>query len=169
MKWLLNIFVNFVDNVNKISGVFSDGLVFLMMVLVLFEVFMRYVMKNPPMISDEFCAYMLVAVSFIPIAQAWREKAHVRVTFLVDMLPKVAQSWLRMITLILGLFFAGLMTIESISYLEYSFKLRMASSTLYHTPLQIPIMALPIGFMMLTFLMVIEVVKTIKSIKSYKS
>jgi len=47
-----------------------------MMMLVVVDVFMRYVMRQPLMVSDEFSAYMLVALSYLGFAYTWREKGH---------------------------------------------------------------------------------------------
>ena len=47
-----------VEKIADIGGYFSGWLVFLMMILVFVEVFMRYVLRRPPMVADEFSAYM---------------------------------------------------------------------------------------------------------------
>ncbi|MBE0556342.1 MAG: TRAP transporter small permease subunit, partial [Proteobacteria bacterium] len=68
-----------VDRIAYLGGWFGGWLVPLMMMLVVVDVFMRYVMNRPLMVSDEFSAYMLVALSFLGLAYTWREKGHVRV------------------------------------------------------------------------------------------
>jgi len=46
------------------SGFISGLLVPIMMILIVVEVFMRYVLHRPLMIADEFRADMLVALSY---------------------------------------------------------------------------------------------------------
>ena len=77
-----------------------------MIVLIFVEVFMRYVIGQPPMVADEFSAYMLVALSFIGAAYTWREKGHVRITALVTHLPIPVAKWLRLVTMSLALLFS---------------------------------------------------------------
>ena len=76
-----------IDKIAYLGGWFGGWLVPLMMMLVVVDVFMRYVMNQPLMVSDEFSAYMLVALSFLGLAYTWREKGHVRVEVLVNPAP----------------------------------------------------------------------------------
>ena len=55
-------FERIIESISNVGGYFSGWLVPLMIVLVLYEVFMRYVVHQPPMVADEFSAYMLVAM-----------------------------------------------------------------------------------------------------------
>ncbi len=92
-----------IDSVSNVLGYFSGWLVALMMLLIFFEVFMRYVVNQPPMLADEFGAYMLIALSFLGAAYTWREKGHVRITSVVSRLPPKVASYLRVITLVFAL------------------------------------------------------------------
>jgi len=141
----------------------------LMMMLVLFEVVMRYIVHQPPIIADEVSAYMLVALSFIAMAYTWKEKGHVRITALVSRLPARVAKWVRLIGLVLALALATMLTHASYVYLVYSFKLHMASSTHLRVPLQVPQMPLLIGFTILTLLLIVETTKAIIKIRSGKN
>ena len=66
-------------DIANLVGFLSAWLVPLMMMLVVVDVFMRYVMRHPLMIADEFSAYLLVALSFLGFAYTWRQGGHVRV------------------------------------------------------------------------------------------
>jgi TRAP-type C4-dicarboxylate transport system permease small subunit len=68
-----------IEKIAYLGGYLSGWLVPLMMMLVVVDVFMRYVMRKPLMVADEFSAYMLVALSFLGLAYTWREKGHVHV------------------------------------------------------------------------------------------
>lgn len=157
------------ESIANLGGYFSGWLVPLMMILVLFEVIMRYIVHQPPIIADEISAYMLVALSFIGMAYTWKENGHVRITALVSRLPARMSNWVRLIGLVLALTLATVLTHASYVYLAYSFKLNMASATHLRVPLQIPQMPLLIGFTILTLLLIIETTKAIIKIRSGES
>ncbi|MDP2932493.1 MAG: TRAP transporter small permease [Chloroflexota bacterium] len=157
------------DRLASFFGVFSGWLVPLMMLLVLVEVFMRYVMHEPLMLSDEFSAYMLVAISFLGLAYAQKEKKHVRIEAIVSRLPVRVSNWLRVLTLSLGFGFAVLMALESYIFLAQSFKLHLTSSSWLRVPLQGPQMTLVIGFGVLAIMLLLEVVRAIGNLRAGKS
>lgn len=138
----------------------------MMVVLVLYEVFMRYILHQPPMVADEFSAYMLVAMSYLAAAYTFREKGHVRITALVSRLPTRLSNWLRVVTLAIGLGFSILLTKSSYDWMAFSFKLRMASSTWLNFPLQGPQMTLAIGFTILSLLLIVNIAKVIMNIRA---
>lgn len=137
-----------------------------MVVLILYEVFMRYVVHQSPMLADEFSAYMLVAISYLAAGYTFREKGHVRITALVSRLPTRLSNWLRVTTLVIGLGFSIVLTKSSYDLMAFSFKLRMASSTWLTFPLQVPQMTLAIGFTILSLLLIVEIAKAITNIRA---
>jgi len=157
---------NIVESVANLGGYFSGWLVFLMMLLVAFEVFMRYVMHRPPMLADEFSAYMLVALSYIGMAYTWRQKQHVRISLLVSRLPPRVASWTRLITLLLV--FVFLLGLDQAGYrlIVYSLKMHYRSDTWLATPLIGPHLTVFIGFILLTLLLIIEIARAIMKIRS---
>ncbi len=133
----------------------------LIMLLVLVEVISRYVFNRPLMVSDEFGSYLLVAVSYLAAAYAWKEKGHVRITALVSRLPPRVSSWLRLITMLLALVVAIGLSWSAYSYLQTSFRLGMASGSWLHFPLQGPHMTLMIGFTILFLMILVQIVRAI--------
>ena len=155
-----------IESLIKVTGLLSGWLVFLMMVLVLFEVFMRYVLNQPPMIADEFSAYMLVAISLLGLAYTWKERGHIRISILVKRLPPRVSSWLRLTGLVLAFVFTSELTRASYSFIALSFKLHIHSATWLHFPLQGPQMTIPIGFGLLSLMLLLAIVKAIKNIRA---
>lgn len=153
-------------NIADLVGYFSGWLVPVMMLLVLYEVFMRYVLNNPPIIADEFSAYMLVALTFLGAAHTWRHKGHVRITAMIDRLPPRIASWLRLITLILAFAFSVILAQSGYTYLSLSFRVNMRSITHYLVPLRWPQMPIAFGFALLSILILVEVAKTIAALRA---
>ncbi len=149
----------------NILGYIAGWLVLVIMVLVLVEVVSRYVFNRPLMVSDEFGSYLLVAISYLAAAYAWKEKGHVRITALVSRLPPRVSSWLRLVTLILALVVAIGLSQSAYSYLQTSFRLGMASGSWLHFPLQGPHMTLMIGFVLLSLILMVEVTRAIKNFR----
>lgn len=158
-----------IESIANLGGHVPGWLVPLMMALVFFEVFMRYVVGRPPVIADEFSAYMLVALSYLGLAYTWKEKSHVRITALVDRLPPRVASWLRLVTLVIALGFVSELTYFSYVYMRRSFRLHMASGTWVHFPLQPIQMALPIGFIVLALIIISDIARAISYIQAGKN
>ncbi len=159
-------FSRVIEIIANIGGYISGWLVFLMMLLTVFEVFMRYVVHRPLLIADEFSAYMLVAVAFIGMAYTWKIGGHVRITALVDRIPTRTASWLRLAMLFWALVFSAIMVRVSISYMVYSFKIHMTSPTWLRVPQQGPQMTLPIGFTLLCLWLIVEIARAIVALRS---
>ena len=162
-------FVRVIELIADIGGYVPGWLVPLMMLLVFVEVFMRYVVGQPLMVADEYAGYMLVAISFLGLAYTWKEKGHVRITALIERLPVKISNWFRLVGLVLVLAFVLELIYFSYFYMARSFKLHMASDTWIRTPLQIPQMALPIGFVILALLIIIDIARAITIIRLGKS
>lgn len=150
------------------GGHVAGWLVPLLMLLVLFEVFMRYVVHQPPIISDEFGGYMLVAMSYLGLAYTWKEKGHVRITFLVDRLPSRTSSRLRLVALVIAFIFSLALIWSSGMFLALSFKFHLSSPSWVHFPLQGPQMTLALGFVFLSLLLLAAIAKAIINIRSGK-
>jgi len=158
--------IHVIQSIANIGGHFSASLVVLMMALVLFEVFMRYVVNRPPIIADELSAYMLVVVAFIGTAYCWKERGHMRIELFASRLPTRVSNWLRLVTLLMLFTFTVVLVKGSFGFLAYSFRVHQTSATWLRVPLQIPQMALAIGFILLSLLVLVGIVKAIMDIRS---
>ncbi len=154
------------EGIVNIGGYFAGWLVPVMMVLVLIEVFMRYVMNQPLMIADEFSAYMLVALTFLGAAYTWKEKGHVRITAMISRLPPKVVNWARLIALIFAFTFAVILSQGGYHFIALSFRFGFSSATWLHTPLQVPQMTIFIGFILLALLLITQIAKAIVDLRS---
>jgi TRAP-type C4-dicarboxylate transport system permease small subunit len=154
-----------IDKIADLGGYFSGWLVPLMMMLVVVEVFMRYVLRQPLMVADEFSAYMLVALSYLGLAYTWRQGGHVRVTALVSRLQSRASSWIRFIGLILVFIF--MVELDRVGYkmVVYALKINLRSSTWLMVPLFWPQLTVFIGFMLLTLLVGVDIIRAMGKIR----
>ena len=156
----------FIDKFCYWGGYLSGWLVPIMMMLVVVDVFMRYVMLQPLMISDEFSAYMLVALSYLGFAYTWREKGHVRIEILVTQFSPRLYSWVRFLGLILVLLFMLEMDRAAWKMITYALKINLRSSTWLTFPLFWPQLTVFIGFVMLTLMLVVDIFRAAGRIRA---
>lgn len=154
------------EGIVNMFGRFCGWLVLLMVLLVFTEVFFRYVIGKPLMVADEFSAYMLVFMSYLGMAYAWKERAHIRITIMVDRLPLRVASWLRLASLVTALAFTIILNKAAYGFVLLSFKLNRVSPTHLHTPLQVPHLAILVGFSVLSLLLILEIARAISSIRA---
>jgi TRAP-type C4-dicarboxylate transport system permease small subunit len=156
----MNRLVSVIEKIAYWGGYLSGWLVPIMMMLVVVDVFMRYVMHRPLMVSDEFSAYMLVALSFLGLAYTWREGGHVRIEVLVSRFRGRLYDWVRLIGLILTFIFMIELDRAAYKMIVYALKINLRSSTWLMFPLFWPQLTVFIGFILLTLLLVIDIFRT---------
>jgi TRAP-type C4-dicarboxylate transport system permease small subunit len=157
------------DKIAYVCGLIGSGLVPIMVFMVAVEVFMRYVLKNPPMVADEFSAYMLVALSYLGLAVTWRQGGHVRITLLVSRLPVKVAGWLRLVVLIIIFIFMVAITHSAFSMVVYAYEINLRSDTWLTFPLIWPQLTVFIGFLILTLILPADIVKVYRKIRTGES
>jgi len=162
----MNRFGSVIDKIADLGGYLSSWLVPLMMILVVVEVFTRYVLDRPLMVADEVSAYMLVALSFLGLAYTWRQGGHVRITILVSRLPSKAAAWVRLAGLIVVFFFILEMDQSAYKMVIYALQINMRSSTFLMIPLFWPQLPIFVGFIMLTLMVFVDIVRAIGRIRA---
>ncbi len=153
--------VYFIERVVVTSGHLAGWLVPLMMILIVFEVIMRYIVHQPPMVADEFSAYLLVALAYIGMGYTWRTGGHVRINILTQKLPSRASSWLRFVGILLALIFTYIMVQMSFEMTLYSFARNLKSSTWILTPLRWPHLTVFIGFALMFLTLLADLVRAV--------
>jgi len=158
-----------IDKIADLGGYFSGWLVPLMMILVVVEVFTRYVLDRPLMVADEVSAYLLVALSFLGLAYTWREGGHVRISILVSRLPGKAAAWVRLGALIAVFLFMLEMDRSAYKMVVYALQINMRSSTFLMIPLFWPQLPVFIGFVLLTLKIFVDILRAVGKIRAGES
>ncbi|WP_366653676.1 TRAP transporter small permease [Fodinicurvata sp. EGI_FJ10296] len=107
---------------DKVAAGFTVVLVTLFTLVVLLQIFMRYVLSNALPWPEEFARYALVWVTFIAGSCALRRGDHVGIDFFVEMLPS-----LRLRALI-KLIIVGILTFLFITMIYYGVDLASRAS-----------------------------------------
>jgi len=159
-------FVRVIDGISYYSGYFAGWLVLGIMGLTMVEVISRYVLRHPIMLADEFGGYSFAAISLIGLAYTMKEGRHIRIQFVVSRLPVKVSNWLRLITLGAALVYAIVASKVSYGFIGDAFDRHIRAASHLMTPLAWPQLVLPIGFTLLSIILVAEVFQTIRNIRS---
>ncbi len=155
-----------IEKISYVAGYASGLIVILILLLTMVEVVTRYVLHQPIILCDEFGGYSLFAISFLGLAYCAREQGHIRITFIVEKMPARVASWLRVGTLTLAFFYAGIASKVSWDFLATSFQRNMRSNSWVMTPLMWPQMVLPIGFTLFSLVLILQIAKTVRKIQA---
>ena len=137
-----------------------------MMILICYDVFSRYLLNRPSLISDEISAYLVVLVCFLGAADTLRRQKHISVDVLTTKLSPRTQVWLKLVTHILSLFFIVIFTWGSAIMVYHSYVRNVTMPTILLTPVWIPQVVIPIGCAILALQYVIEISKVIQEIRA---
>ncbi|SFU37598.1 TRAP transporter small permease [Alicyclobacillus macrosporangiidus] len=108
-------------------------LMLVMVVIVFWQVFSRYVFHHTPAWSEEMVLTVMQWFGFISIAAGFRQQMHLRITFIVDRFPKWMQRGIDKAIDLLVVLYGCVLTVEG-----YRFTLLTWSSRL-------PVTGLPNG------------------------
>ena len=152
-----------------IIGGYAGGLILLScLVLTMIEVISRYLMARPLMLADELGGYSLVWVSFLGLAYAMKNQAHVRLRVLVGKLPEKWSNWLRVTTLLLAFLYSGVTTVAGVIFVRDAYTRGVKSASWLQVPLFLPQVVIPIGFILLWLAVTLSLLKAIRSIRAGK-
>ena len=163
LRFSLKLTERTLDFLADIGAVIARGMLVLMIGLVVVDVIARYVFNSPLGFASEFVMYLLVGVTLLAANYVLREKGHIKVDVMVNLLPPKAQAWLLVVTDAASIFVVIIMLIQCIKITVKSFAFKTISITAMGTPLGIVQLMMPIGF----GLLLIEFLRTMAiSVKS---
>ena len=137
---------------NRTSKVLVIGMMAVMSVVVLAQVFLRYVVQASLSWSEELARYLMVWIGLFGASLALQEGRHIEVTLLLDRMPRALRKILMGIALLAVLGFLGLVFYQGIVLTRNIWLQRSPAMSL---PMVIPYAAIPLGsvFMMIQVLL----------------
>ena len=124
------------------------GLVF-MVVSITYDVVLRYVFIAPTYWALEVNTFLLAFICVIPSGEVLRAGGQIRITFLTDRLKPAVKGRLDILRAAVGLFFCGIMIWKGWDMAWTAWLHNDRMSTSLGTPMVIPYLLLPIGFLLL--------------------
>jgi TRAP-type transport system small permease protein len=141
------------DYLARLAELVMVSLATLMVILVSYQVFQRYVLHYTPPWSEELSVYLMIWFGIIGIAVGVRRNAHMALHFFADLMPSGVQNVLKYVRYLLILIYAGFLTAEGIKMVDLTMSQRS------------PAMGLPVGFVYLALpvSMVLIIIFTLES------
>jgi TRAP-type C4-dicarboxylate transport system permease small subunit len=124
------------------------GLVF-MVVSITYDVILRYVFIAPTHWALEVNTFLLVFLCIIPAGDVLRVGTQIRITFLYDRLTPAVKDRLDILRAAAGLFFCTIMIWKGWDMAWKAWLHNDRMSTSLGTPMVIPYLFLPVGFLLL--------------------
>lgn len=128
-----------------------------MVVTVLVGIVLRFILKIPNAYGEEISRYLMIAVIFIGIAMAARERAHLGIDSLVNALPPKGGKALRVFTDILSCFLYGFLTVESYRFCSLAMQYNQKSPSMTFLPMYLVYGLLLVGFILSTITAVLVI------------
>jgi len=135
-----------------------------MSVLIVVQVFFRYVLQNSISWSEEIARYLFIWLIYIGISYGVKEDKHIAVEAIANMLPEKGQKVFAIISDILFLFFAVLVLFygtQVVGMIAKSGQLSPAS----HIPMQLIYAAPVIGFALVVIRLIQNIGKAVRSLR----
>lgn len=126
---ILRRYVKFVDKANEKIGVGISWLTTIMIVVVCYDVFTRYVLKKSAVAVQEIEWHLFSIIFLVGAAYTLKHDKHVRVDIIYSRLSCKAKAWINLVGTVLFLVpFTILIIWASRNYVTMSFQIREVSS-----------------------------------------
>ncbi len=114
-------FADAIDRLSMLAGLSGAVALLLIVSFVCFEVISRAVFNEPTVWVNEYATYLLIGISFVGLAYAQKEKAHIQVELLLGYLSPSTRKMLEIVSHWIGLFFVCFTAWQMVSfnYQEY--------------------------------------------------
>lgn len=146
--------------VNNLTNLFASSFFFVMYILVIMSVFLRYLFSFSFQWVDELVRYLFIYVIFLGIPIAFRQKSHVNIEFVASLFTKKIKYLVSIFSdllLLITLLYIGNSTIQMINS-----RIGRTSSPGLRLPMKYMYFAVIISFILLT----IEIIR--RFISRYK-
>ncbi|MEL6837808.1 MAG: TRAP transporter small permease subunit [Pseudomonadota bacterium] len=120
-------FADFVDRMTRAVSHLAALLLLILISLVFFNVFGRYVVGASPVWAQELEWHLMAPIALLGITVLMLEKGHVRVDMLFERLPQRAQHMLDMFSMLCGAAIAVLFIKYSAGFVESAWSIREGS------------------------------------------
>lgn len=162
----MQITLKFIDNFNKLVGVILAIMLAAMSVLILTQIFTRFVINYPLHWTEELARYLMVYSVFLGAALALRQHKLIAIELLNQSLSESKERILRIIIMLISLVFFIILFFQGVDILEM---VKVQTSAGLGVSMAIPYAAIPIGAALMainSIAVIIEVLLHSKKVES---
>jgi len=161
MKNFWNPLFNCFERISRFGAVLAEISLVLLLLLVFNEVIARYVLNKPTLYSVELSEYLLIFVAFMAAGWVLQEDKHVKMHFVVNLMPDKVKHILDICTSGIVLIFCIILVWQGGKSSVMAFAGGYHSSSLLNVPLWIPYAIIPLGSLILALQMLVRIGKLI--------
>lgn len=114
----MNIIIRCIDFVNKIVGVLVGLMLAFMSLLVIAQVFFRFVIKTPLHWSEELSRYLMIYVVFLGAALVLRKQRMIAIEFVSETISESMRKVLKTVILLIVIGFSLILLVQGIDILD---------------------------------------------------
>lgn len=158
-------FINIVENVNKRAGKALSYLIFVFMLLMVYEVIARYLFQSPTTWVHEICGQIFAA--YVAMTGAWvlLEKGHVAVDIIYQYFPRTMKFFADILVSIASFFMFGILFWQGYKFAWHAFVTNQHSHTVFAPPLWPIKMMIPVAALLFLLQIMADLARTILEFK----
>lgn len=153
-----------IGRVARSASTLAGLAVLAMVVLITYDVAMRFFLGQPQLFVDEAASFLLVLVIFGGLAATFRTGGHVRVDLVTAHLPRRARAWLRVVGLAAGLVFLAIVMWTTAQSALTSYRYGRVSAVMLY-PLWPAMLLIPLGLGLLALAMLAALVAQVRVLR----
>ncbi|MBI2831469.1 MAG: TRAP transporter small permease subunit [Chloroflexi bacterium] len=161
VKRLLLQTVVFIERLAEPPAVVGGIACIIMVLVICFEVVMRYIFNAPSGIEVEIVSYLLLFAVFLTTAYTLRTDHHVRVDLFISRLSQRTQTKIGVFTNILGLIYCVFLTKITSELVFQAYRLKEQADTALGTLLYPILLIIPVGSLLLTIQFIPKIYRAI--------
>lgn len=153
--------IKIIEQLSEALAKLSALVLGLMTLLILAEIFLWNMFNKTTLIADEYSAYGLAALIFLGAGYTLKEKGHIRITLILNLLPPRLALAVELLAGSTATFFVGYITWQLVRMTLSAWRYGSTSGTLTGTPLWVPQALIVVGAAVFTLQMAVETVKVL--------
>ncbi len=156
---MIHKFIRWIDLCSAAAGAVSAFFMVLIVILIIVEIILRTVFGFSTLIADEYSAYFFVAVVMMGLGYALKDGAHIKINLVLSRLNKKAE---KILVMAVTLFAAAICTFalyHSVIMVYDVYILEMTADSISETPIFIPQLFIPLGFLLFDMQLISEFLK----------
>ena len=154
-----------IARVARAASTLAGLAVLAIVMLITYDVAMRYLFEQPQLFVDEVASFLELFVIFGGLAYTFRSGGHVRVDLLTGRLPGRARARLRVAGLVLGLVFLGIVIWTTAQSALTAYRYGRVSAVMLY-PLWAPMALIPLGLALLAAVMLLALGAQLRALRA---
>jgi TRAP-type C4-dicarboxylate transport system permease small subunit len=158
-----------IDKISNFGGVLSGIMICSGLVIIIAEIITRTIFNSTLYVAEEYSGYLMCGLTFVALAITLREKGHIRMTFLHNILKDTRHKLIiDMVCYVIGFVFFISVTYFTGMFFWDSVVNSSRSMQISETYLAIPQFFMPFGSLLLSLQFVAEFFKDYIALKTSK-